>query len=388
MFHNYKIRNLNIKLIIAAFLLTLIGLAVVTSANSDYMKNQILGMALGLAAMAVVAMIDYDFILQFSWLYYIGDVVILVVVLLFGHDSHGAQRWIDLGFIRFQPSELSKILLILFFACMLMRWEDEINTPKCLVKLAILAGIPLVLILKEPNLSTTIVTFLIIAAMIFMAGLDYRIVGIVLAVAIPLVILIVLLVLSGHGGFLEGYQGNRILAWLRPEDYPSLAYQQQNSIMAIGSGQITGKGLFNDAFDSVKNGNFISEPQTIDIRIADGLYLRCGWRGAWLRRRHRYRPASGHHHSRVFSHSQESQGSFRQTDLFRDWGLDRISEFCKNWRSNRAFAQHRSASALRQLRSYLPGISLYRARSRAECWHAGKKQKQEERYMKYRTGSP
>ena len=145
---------------------------------------------------------------------------------------------------------------------MLMRWEDEINTPKCLVKLAILAGIPLVLILKEPNLSTTIVTFLIIAAMIFMAGLDYRIVGIVLAVAIPLVILIVLLVLSGHGGFLEGYQGNRILAWLRPEDYPSLAYQQQNSIMAIGSGQITGKGLFNDAFDSVKNGNFISEPQT------------------------------------------------------------------------------------------------------------------------------
>ena len=87
MFHNYKIRNLNIKLIIAAFLLTLIGLAVVTSANSDYMKNQILGMALGLAAMAVVAMIDYDFILQFSWLYYVGDVVILVVVLLFGHDS-------------------------------------------------------------------------------------------------------------------------------------------------------------------------------------------------------------------------------------------------------------------------------------------------------------
>lgn len=262
MFHNYKIRNLNIKLIIAAFLLTLIGLAVVTSANSVYMKSQILGMALGLAAMAVVAMIDYDFILQFSWLYYVGVVGILLLVLLVGDDAGGAQRWIDFGFIRFQPSELSKVLLILFFACMLMRWEDEINTPKCLVKLAILAGIPLVLILKEPNLSTTIVTFLIIAAMIFMAGLDYRIVGIVLAVAIPLVILIVLLVLSGHGGFLEGYQGNRILAWLRPEDYPSLAYQQQNSIMAIGSGQITGKGLFNDAFDSVKNGNFISEPQT------------------------------------------------------------------------------------------------------------------------------
>ena len=139
MFHNYKIRNLNIKLIIAAFLLTLIGLAVVTSANSAYMKSQILGMALGLAAMAVVAMIDYDFILQFSWLYYVGVVGILLLVLLVGDDAGGAQRWIDFGFIRFQPSELSKVLLILFFACMLMRWEDEINTPKCLVKLAILA---------------------------------------------------------------------------------------------------------------------------------------------------------------------------------------------------------------------------------------------------------
>lgn len=262
MFHNYKIRNLNIRLIIAAFVLTLIGLAVVTSANSAYMDNQILGMALGLVAMTVVAVFDYDFILQFSWLYYAIAIVSLILVLVLGVERGGAQRWIRIAGFQFQPSELSKVLLILFFACMLMRWEDEINTPKCLIKIAVLAGIPLFLILREPNLSTTIVTFLIIAAMIFVAGLDYKIVGIVLAVMIPLVILIILLVLSGHGGFLEGYQGNRILAWLRPEDYPSLAYQQQNSIMAIGSGQITGKGLFNDAFDSVKNGNFISEPQT------------------------------------------------------------------------------------------------------------------------------
>ena len=262
MFHNYKIRNLNIKLIIAAFLLTLIGLAVVTSANSDYMKNQILGMALGLAAMTVVAMIDYDFILQFSWLYYVGAIVSLLLVLVLGVERGGAQRWIRIAGFSISAIGAFQGIVDSLFCLYSHALEDEINTPKCLVKLAFLAGIPLVLILKEPNLSTTIVTFLIIAAMIFMAGLDYRIVGIVLAVAIPLVILIVLLVLSGHGGFLEGYQGNRILAWLRPEDYPSLAYQQQNSIMAIGSGQITGKGLFNDAFDSVKNGNFISEPQT------------------------------------------------------------------------------------------------------------------------------
>ena len=262
MFHNYRIRNLNIKLIISVFVLTLIGLALVTSANPAYQSRQMQGMVLGVIVMAVVALIDYDFVLQFSWLYYIGTVVLLALVLLLGDDSGGAVRWIDLGFIRFQPSELGKVLLVLFFSTMLMRWEDQLNTPKCLLKIAILAAIPLFLIIQEPDLSTTIVTFLIIAAMMFVAGLSYRIVGIVLAVLIPLVLLIVLLVLSGHGGFLEGYQGMRILAWLRPEDYPSTAYQQQNSIMAIGSGQIIGKGLNNDAFDSVKNGNFISEPQT------------------------------------------------------------------------------------------------------------------------------
>lgn len=264
MFRNYKIKNLNIKLIIAVFVLSLIGIAVVASANPDYQSKQMQGVVLGIIAMTFVALIDYDFILQFSWLAYIGTLGLLLLVLVAGDSSGGAQRWLVIPGInfRFQPSELGKLLLIIFFSMLLMKWEEEVNTPKCLLKLAALAGIPLVMILKQPNLSTTIVTFLIIATMIFVAGLNYKIVGTVLAVVIPLVILIIALVLSGHGGFLLGYQGERILGWLRPEEYPQIAYQQQNSIMAIGSGQIFGKGLNNTDFDSVKNGNFISEPQT------------------------------------------------------------------------------------------------------------------------------
>lgn len=264
MFRNYKIRNLNIKLIISVFVLSLIGIAVVSSANPEYQSKQMQGVVLGIIVMTVVALIDYDFILQFSWLAYIATIGMLLLVLFAGDSSGGAQRWFVIPGInfRFQPSELGKLLLIIFFAMMLMKWEDELNTPKCLVRLAILAGIPLVLILKQPNLSTTIVTFLIIASMIFVTGLNYKIVGVILAIVIPAVILIIVLVLSGHGGFLLGYQGDRILGWLRPEDYPQIAYQQQNSIMAIGSGQIFGKGLNNTDFNSVKNGNFISEPQT------------------------------------------------------------------------------------------------------------------------------
>ena len=79
---------------------------------------------------------------------------------------------------------------------------------------------------------------------------------------------------------LKPYQGRRILAWLHPEDYPSDAYQQMNSIMAVGSGQLFGKGLYNDAADSVKNGNYISEPQTDFIFAVAGEEL--GFVGSFI----------------------------------------------------------------------------------------------------------
>lgn len=261
MFHNYKLKNLDIRLIIAVVALTIVGIMVIGSANEDYLKRQIIGMALGFLVMAVVAFIDYDFVLQFYWLYYILVVGLLVLVLLIGDHSKGATRWIEVG-IRFQPSELGKILLILFFASFFMKYEEEINSRRVLVITMILAAVPLLLILKEPDLSTTIVTFLIIAAMLFVTGLDYKIVGTVLAIAIPAVLILLLLITKGGDSILNGYQNERILAWIYPDKYPATAYQQQNSIMAIGSGQFLGKGLFNDSYDSVKTGNYISEPHT------------------------------------------------------------------------------------------------------------------------------
>ena len=91
----------------------------------------------------------------------------------------------EIGSFRFQPSELAKILIILFFAYFFMKHEEKINTPKVLILSFVLAGIPLALILKQPDLSTTIVTALIFAALLFVAGLSYKIVTGVLAVSIP-----------------------------------------------------------------------------------------------------------------------------------------------------------------------------------------------------------
>lgn len=218
-------------------------------------------MILGIIVMGIVALIDYDFVLQFSRLYYVAVIGLLALVLLVGDSSKGATRWIDVG-IRFQPSELGKVLLILFFASYLMRNEDEINNPKFIIQTAILAAIPLALIVKEPDLSTTIVTFLIIASLMFVTGLSYKLVGIVLGITIPAIAILLLVIVNKGSSILQGYQSLRILAWLKPEEYPETAYQQQNSIMAIGSGQLWGKGLNNTDATSVKNGNFIPEPQT------------------------------------------------------------------------------------------------------------------------------
>lgn len=262
MFHNYKLKNLNIRLIVAIVILTIIGIVVIGSADEDYQIRQMMGMVLGLIAMAVVSLIDYDFVLQFTRLYYVGVIFILLLVLLVGDDSKGATRWIDMGFIRFQPSELGKVLLVLFFASFFMRYEEELNEPRVLIKTMILAAIPLFLIVSEPDLSTTIVTFMIIATMLFVAGLSYKIVGIVLGIAIPAISILLLLIAKGGDSFLNGYQNKRILAWIYPDKYPAEAYQQQNSIMAIGSGKFFGKGLYNENYTSVKTGNYISEPHT------------------------------------------------------------------------------------------------------------------------------
>lgn len=124
--------------------------------------------------MVVVSLRDYEFLLRFSWIFYFINIVLLTLVLIMGDKSKGATRWVEIAGIRFQPSELGKILLILFFAYFFAKYQESVNRPKVLIGSFILAGIPLALIKKEPDLSTTIVTALIFLVLLFMAGLSYK----------------------------------------------------------------------------------------------------------------------------------------------------------------------------------------------------------------------
>lgn len=263
LFGRYDIKNYKFDLIFLTVLLTGIGILVLGSAESSVQRTQLVGLILGLAVMAVVSLFDYRWVLGFNWLIYAGAIGLLLAVLLFGDSSGGAQRWIQLPFLRFQPSELCKILLILFFAQFFMQFKDEISTFRILSMAVGLIAVPLLLIVKQPDLSTTIVVALIFCAMIFMAGLHKKIILTILAVAIPLFIIVMIIVIQPGQKLIKEYQQDRILAWLYPEDYSTdEAMQQQNSMTAIGSGQLQGKGLNNDEVDSLKNGNFVPEPQT------------------------------------------------------------------------------------------------------------------------------
>ncbi len=259
----YRLKDFKFSLLISVLALTCLGIMVIGSAKQSVQGRQIIGLVIGLIALAVVSMIDYVWILNLQWILYGLTIAMLLAVRFFGKDVNGATRWIDIGFTTFQPSELAKILLVLFFAKYIMNHEDEITKPVTIIKAVLLMAAPCFLIYKQPDLSTTISIVLVFCVMMYVGGLGYKFIGIFLLITVPAAVILLSLIVHSDIDILQGYQETRILAWLQPEKYSSdEAYQQNNSIMAIGSGRLTGKGLNNNTTTSVKNGNFILEPQT------------------------------------------------------------------------------------------------------------------------------
>lgn len=263
MLKKYRVRDYDFKLIIMLISITVVGILVIGSADRSYQSKQILGFVMGLFLMVVISLFDYSTFLNFYWIIYIGNLVLLLLVEFFGEKSNNAQRWVSIAGIRFQPSETAKILLILFFAQYIMKHKETISSLKTIISMLVLLSPPLLLIYRQPDLSTTIMIALLFCVLLFMGGLSYKIIFGVMAIAVPLFVIFLTLVLQPDQTLIKDYQQTRILAWLNPAEYStSEGYQQDNSKMAIGSGELFGKGLNNNEISSVKNGNFISEPQT------------------------------------------------------------------------------------------------------------------------------
>lgn len=265
---SYQYRYLNVPLILLVMGLTILGINVIASAQPDdpsFYTKQIFGFVVGLIGMTIIALFDYKFVLKFYWLIYILNLGLLLAVQLFGANRMGAQRWIEFGSsIQIQPSEFAKIFLILFFAKFLGNHKDKINSFKIIAASLVFLGIPVLLIYKQPDLSTSIVIILMFCVIMYIAGISYRIILGVIGVMIPVAVVLIYLLLQPNQSILDDYQYKRLVGFFDTDnqDAQDLRWQQDNAEMAIGSGGLWGKGLNNDSEDSVKNGNYIPEPQT------------------------------------------------------------------------------------------------------------------------------
>ena len=265
MLRQYKLRFYNFRLIFLLLFISSIGVELVGMARGDLRTRQIGGVLLGLVIMLVLSLMDYSWLLNFQWMMYGFNILMLLAVRLFGDSSLGAARWLKIGSFRFQPTELSKILLILFFAKFFLDHEEDLNTPKTLASALVLLAVPLYLVYEQPDMKNTITILIIFCIMIYIAGISYRVMGGAVLILIPLMIIFLSIVVQPDQKLIKDYQRNRIMSFLYPEDeeYSDDIEQQNNSMTAIASGELIGKRLNRESeTTSVNNGNFVAENQT------------------------------------------------------------------------------------------------------------------------------
>ncbi|MGN0496078.1 MAG: putative lipid II flippase FtsW [Lachnospiraceae bacterium] len=197
-----------------------------------YLKRQAISALIGFAGMLIVTNMDYHWWKKWTLIMMYGILALLVLTLIMGTDSHGATRWLNIGGMSLQPSEMAKIVIILFTAHMSTLKAARIGDFKIMLKVAAFPMVAVVLIAKE-NLSTAIICAAITLVIIFVTSPKVK--QFVYLGLIVLGLLVIFLLVAS-------YRLERIKIWLHPEDYDK-GYQTLQALYAIGSGGLFGKGL-------------------------------------------------------------------------------------------------------------------------------------------------
>lgn len=238
---NFK--DLDLALLFSSLLLSVYGLFVLFSAyggNIGAIKTQLISTILGFLVITLLCTMDFD-VLKKSWKVVYGiSLILLIMTLIFGRglDEWGAKSWVYIGSFSFQPSEIVKVGLIFSFAAFIDLNKEKINEPINLLIVLLFAAVPVGLILLQPDFGTAMVYLFFIAAMLFVGGLSWK--WIVLFASVGIV-----------GGFivlknLSGYRADRIENFLNPaRDTSGSNWQQQQGMIAIGSGKLNGRGYLN-----------------------------------------------------------------------------------------------------------------------------------------------
>ena len=239
-----ELKNVEWTILIVAIILCIIGLVALFSATNETdhadFNKQCIWFVVSLVIMIGVMIIDYETLVKISPVLY-GLFILLLIGVLFTPEINGATSWYDIGFFSFQPGEFAKIFVILFLALAISRIQErgkrEINRPTRLLILLAILGVPVLLIIKQPDFGTAAAYIVAAALMVISAGIDKKyIIGtiILVVVSVPLI----------YNFILPEHAKARIDIFLHPESDPRGAgYNIIQSKLAIGAGGLTGMGL-------------------------------------------------------------------------------------------------------------------------------------------------
>lgn len=254
--------HIDVTLLSFLSLLCIAGLVILYSASSQNTRTieiQVAHLLIAFTCMFVMAQIPTFVLQRFApWIYSLG-LILLIVVLFIGHIGKGGQRWLNLGFMHFQPTELMKLAVPLLLAWHYHKIQLPIHFKSVLIAIPIIL-IPTILTAKQPDLSTAMLLMVAGISVLFLAGLSWQIMATFLfslSVCIPF-----------FWYLLHDYQRNRVLTFLNPERDPlGTGYHIIQSKIAIGSGGLFGKGLLNG---TQSNLHFLPEHST------DFIFAVCG----------------------------------------------------------------------------------------------------------------
>lgn len=240
--HLDLVQELDLSILLPTLALAFIGVAMVYSAThanpsmSHLYLKQLFWVGVGAVGMIVFASFSYQVLLnRFAYPVYFFLIFILALLLAVGHEVAGSKRWINLGLMNWQPSETAKIVTVLVLSRFLSARQDRIASWDTFMGAALIAGVPALLILKEPDLGTSLVFAGLLFVMMFAAGVPVRRLLGVIGTAVMCSPVIWL--------FLKDYQRQRVMVFLNPEaDMLGAGYNVIQSTIAVGSGRILGKG--------------------------------------------------------------------------------------------------------------------------------------------------
>ncbi len=223
-----------------------------------YMKRQLIWLGAGIVIFIAIQFINYRKIQRYWWLVLAAGILSLVAVLLFGYEVHGSKGWIDLKFTTIQPSEFSKIFMVVALSAIMSKWRGEKVSSVTFRKVAISSFVALafvILVLLEPDYGTAIIYFMVFIGLLFVSGANF------------LYLLSILGLTAGgfflalNAGLIKQYQLDRILIFLKPDisSIEGAGYNLYQSKLAIGSGGLLGKGLF---LGTQTNLNYVPEQHT------------------------------------------------------------------------------------------------------------------------------